>query len=99
MYYPREKGTYPEALVERARQNLAQRVSTSLDSVQVVSVEAVNWPDASLGGLRGGGAIQVLTPGFRIVLNVNGTDYAYHTGLTDDPEDVLFYGVVAGSAP
>lgn len=96
VYYPREDTTYPEALVQRARQDLAQRFNASLDGVEVVNVEAVTWPDASLGGV-GGGNLQVLTPGFRIVLALAGTHYAYHTGLTD--EDVLFYGVVAAPTP
>ena len=94
VYYPREDTTYPEAQVEQAQQDLAQRLSTSPEDIEVVSVEAVTWPDASLGGAREGGAIQVLTPGFRIVLGFAGEEYAYHTGLTDDPRDVLFHGVV-----
>jgi hypothetical protein len=94
IYYPREDTTYPEAQVEQAQQDLAQRLSTSPEDIEVVSVEAVTWPDASLGGAREGGAIQVLTPGFRIVLGFAGEEYAYHTGLTDDPRDVLFHGII-----
>jgi len=91
VYYPREDTTYPEAQVERARQDLAQRLDTSPEGVEVVSVEAVTWPDTSLGGAREGDASQVLTPGFRIVLAWEGTDYAYHTALTEDSQDLLSF--------
>lgn len=97
VYYPREDTTYPEALVQQARQDLAQRFNASPDSVEVVNVEAVTWPDASLGGVRDG-ALQVLTPGFRIVLVLGGTHYAYHTALADE-ENVLFYGAVVAPVP
>ncbi len=89
VYYPRDDMTYPSALIQPAIQDLAERLDASLDSVEIVSVEAVTWPDSSLGGARDG-ALQVLTPGFRVVMALDGMQYAYHTGLT--AEDVAFYG-------
>jgi hypothetical protein len=45
-----------------------------------VSVEEVEWPDGCLGVQRPNVAcIQVITPGFRIVLEADGARYEYHT--------------------
>ena len=67
-------------LVAQARADLAKRLSAAPDSFRVKSVEAVDWPDASLGcPQRGVMYIQVITPGFKIVLEANGKEYAYHS--------------------
>lgn len=50
------------------------------DQIGVTSTEAVDWPDACLGVTQTGVmCAQVITPGFRIVLAVNGRPYEYHT--------------------
>jgi hypothetical protein len=42
-------------------------------------VEQVEWNDASLGcGRPGQMYVKVITPGYRIVLEVNGKRYKYH---------------------
>ena len=68
-------------LVRQAIEDLAQRKSISPDEVEVVSVEEVVWPDTSMGcphpDMR---YTQVLQDGMRIMLRVNGRDYAYHSG-------------------
>jgi hypothetical protein len=45
-----------------------------------VDVEQVEWPDACLGvQLRGQVCAEVLTPGYRVTLEVQGQQYVYHT--------------------
>ncbi len=68
-------------MVRQAIQDLAERQSISPEEVEVVSVEEVVWPDTSMGcphpGMR---YAQVLQDGMRIILRVNGREYAYHSG-------------------
>ena len=65
---------------------LSVRLGVSPDQITVVSVEAVVWPDASLGCPQPGMMYaQVLQDGMRIVLSVDGVEYAYHSGETQAP--------------
>lgn len=62
------------------RQILAQQLQLDLDQVEIVSVEAVEWPDACLGVYTADMmCAQVITPGYRVVLAVDGEQYEYHT--------------------
>lgn len=59
---------------------LASELNISADQIKVVSSEAVNWPDGCLGVVRlGVMCIRGPIPGFRIVLEANGTRYELHT--------------------
>ena len=64
----------------QARQALGTRLGISTDAIDTLSVESVTWPDACLGieseGLM---CAQVLTPGYRIRLEVAGTEYEYRS--------------------
>jgi len=72
----------PEAAeVTLVKRDLAQRLNVTVDEIRVVSVKAVDWPDASLGCPKPGMLYaDVITPGFEIILEANGQEYAYHTG-------------------
>ncbi len=75
-----------EALVEQARQDLAARLRLDPKEIQVVEARAVTWPDSSLGCPEPGRMyLQVLTPGYRIVLEAQGRRYAYHAGRGGSP--------------
>ncbi|MBN1427676.1 MAG: hypothetical protein JXB07_04770 [Anaerolineae bacterium] len=66
--------------IEGAKQDLASRLSISVDSIVVVSSEAVEWSDSSLGCPKAGqDYIQARVPGYRIVLAVEEIYYEYHT--------------------
>jgi hypothetical protein len=62
------------------RQLLAQQLQIDAAQIEVVSVEPMEWPDACLGisspDLM---CAQVITPGYRVVLAVDGQEYVYHT--------------------
>jgi hypothetical protein len=66
---------------ELAVADLAAKLSVSPDAITVKVLEPTDWPDAGLGcpqpGMMYG---QVITPGYRIVLEVDGKSYEYHTG-------------------
>ncbi|GAB4473016.1 MAG: hypothetical protein Kow0088_07990 [Anaerolineales bacterium] len=66
-----------------AQQVLAAQLGLLPDEVRILSFERVDWPDACLGietpGLM---CAQVITPGFRILLEVDGKRYEFHTDLS-----------------
>jgi len=65
-----------------AVQALAGLLGIPVDQIRVVTVEAVEWPDACLGvSLPGVVCAQVLTPGFSIVVEADGRSYEFHTNL------------------
>jgi predicted small lipoprotein YifL len=69
-----------EPLVSQAIANLALRLQVTEAVIQVVSVEAVEWRDTSLGCPQPGMMYaQVVTPGHQIVLQVGENLYMYHT--------------------
>lgn len=79
-----ERAAGPVAgLVAQAVADLAGRLAIAPDAVQVRAVEAVEWPDASLGCPQPGMMYaQVITPGYRIVLEAAGKTYEYHSSHT-----------------
>jgi hypothetical protein len=74
-------GSSAERVVELARQDLAEGLGVDPQAIEVVSVEKVEWRDTSLGCPEPGMMYaQVITPGYRVVLQVEGETYEYHTG-------------------
>ena len=70
----------PRQLLDAVLEDLASRLKAAKSEVEVLSVEEVTWPDASLGCPEPGKVYaQVLTPGYRIVLKAQGRTYTYHT--------------------
>jgi len=77
---PLAGGGFAESLVEQAKAELAIRKGVDRSEIAVVKVEAVNWPDASLGCPQPDMMYaQVITPGFRILLSYAGETYVYHS--------------------
>ena len=59
---------------------LSKNLGLTPDQIKIVSTEAVDWPDSCLGvTVEGFACSQVVTPGFRIVLEANGKQVEYHT--------------------
>ena len=78
-------------VVQIAKEDLARRLNLSVLEISVISVEAVDWPDTSLGCPQPGMMYaQVITPGFRVVLEATGQSYEYHTD--EDSSVVLCQG-------
>ena len=73
-------------LIEKAKADLAQRLSISADEITLLEATSVVWPDASLGCPQPGMAyIQVPEDGLLIRLQVGGQIYPYHSGGFRDP--------------
>jgi hypothetical protein len=75
-----------QRLVDVATLNLAANLKVEPEVIEVVEAEFVTWRDSSAGCPRPGMQyLQVLTNGARIVLQVNGTSYHYHSGGSRPP--------------
>jgi hypothetical protein len=63
-------------------QYVNQRLDQEIHNLQVQQVERVEWPNACLGlPQQDEVCAQVITPGYRIVADINGQQYEIHTGL------------------
>ena len=72
-------------LIDKAKKDLAQRLSISIDLINGVEAKAVIWSNSSLGCPQPDMFYtEVLTPGYLILLNANGQDYEYHAGKNSD---------------
>ncbi|PID85474.1 MAG: hypothetical protein CSA11_00775 [Chloroflexi bacterium] len=70
------------AISHQVSQDLAKRVGVNISEVTVVSSESREWSDGSLGcPAPGFSYVQVLTSGYQITLEVDGSPYDYHTDL------------------
>lgn len=69
-----------QPLVELAQQALAKDLGVSQADVKLVTAEPAEWNDSSLGCPKPGMTyLQVISPGYRIVLEAQGQQHEYHT--------------------
>ena len=74
-----------QSLVTSAIEDLAKRISTQEDEIQLKEAKDVVWSNSSLGCPQPGMVYaDVLTPGYLILLNANNRDYEYHAGKNSD---------------
>ena len=67
-------------VVDLAKKDLSERLKIPVGDIKLAKQEAVDWPDASIGfPEKGMMYAQVITPGFRIILNVQDKLYEYHS--------------------
>lgn len=70
-----------QSLVEKAKEDLAGRLSVPASQIDVLEARDVVWSDSSLGCPQPGMLyMQALTPGYLIKLLANGREYEYHAG-------------------
>jgi hypothetical protein len=68
-----------QPLVELARADLARRLAIDIDRITVHEVTPTEFRDSSLGVPEPGKAyLQVITPGYTIILSAQGALYRYH---------------------
>jgi len=83
---PEVSGLQP--LIEKAKADLAQRLSIPASQINAIETKGVFWPDASLGCPQPGTTYtQVLTPGYLILLESGGNKFEYHANL----QNYVFY--------
>jgi uncharacterized protein involved in copper resistance len=67
-------------IVAAAKERLASELDVSTETLEVVAIEQVEWSDASLGCPKPGQAYaQVITPGYRVILQAEGEKIEVHT--------------------
>ncbi|MFQ6101727.1 MAG: hypothetical protein ACE5OS_10915 [Anaerolineae bacterium] len=75
--------TPPADVVDAAMAYLAAELGIAPEEVTIFSFEPVEWPDAGLGCPQPGMMYaQVITPGYRLLLEVAGEQYEVHTDRT-----------------
>ncbi|WP_420644829.1 hypothetical protein [Candidatus Leptofilum sp.] len=67
--------------VVQAMNDLSQRLGIAVEDIQLVSLLEVTWRDGSIGCPEADVAYtQALVPGQQMILQVDGTEYHYHSG-------------------
>ena len=70
-----------EGLIEKAKEDLAQRLSIAITEISLIEAKDVVWPNASLGCPQPGMKYkQVPEDGALILLRAQGVVYEYHSG-------------------
>lgn len=73
-----------EKLIELAKEDLVKLLAVDKDKITVKSAEKIIWPNSALGYPQEGHYyLQVLTDGYKIILDYNGKDYEYHTNMSN----------------
>jgi hypothetical protein len=71
-------------VVDLVLQDAATQLGVDQSALSVSAIDAVDWPDASLGCPEEGGVYaQVVSPGYQIIVTDGTTSLEYHTGLND----------------
>ena len=82
-------------LIEKAKEDLAQRLSIPITQITLVEATEAEWSDSSLGCPQPDMFYtQVITPGYLILLEVNGTQHEYHSN-----RDIYFIYCVDSKPP
>lgn len=69
-------------LIQQAIADLAVRLEVTEEAIQLLSAEAVEWSDTSLGCPQPGVMYaEVIIPGYKVVMKVEEDFYEYHSGL------------------
>jgi len=78
-------GDVPTAMLEQVVADAASGAGVDASEVQVVTAEAVTWPDGALGCPEPGMMYtQALVPGFRVVVEINGEELHFHASESGD---------------
>lgn len=80
---PETGGELPAEAVIEAQRVLSQDLNVSVEDIQIEETEQVEWPDACLGLPEEGEACaQVITPGWRAVVQAEGNRYELRSDET-----------------
>ncbi|MDA8186886.1 MAG: hypothetical protein M0T85_01925 [Dehalococcoidales bacterium] len=75
-------GSTQDAIVASAKADLSTRIGIAVPNITTKSVEKKDWPDTGLGCPHEGiYTLQVVTPGYRIILEAQGKTYEYHADM------------------
>ncbi|NJN83998.1 MAG: hypothetical protein HC802_18130 [Caldilineaceae bacterium] len=73
------------ALVEQASQMMAEELGVDVETVELLTIESVDWPDTSLGCPQPDMMYaSMITPGYAITLQAGDTVQVYHSTTQAD---------------
>lgn len=73
-----------DVMMERARQDLAQRLGVEASTIRLAGMQPQRWPDSGLGCPRSGESVQAgPVDGFKLTLKHAARVYTYHTDRKD----------------
>lgn len=73
-----------QSVVDLVRQDAATQLDVDPSALDVTAIQAVDWPDSSLGCPEDGGVYaQVISPGYQITIGDGTASIEYHTGPDD----------------
>ena len=73
-----------QTVAELVLQDAAIQLGVDASTLTVTAIEAVEWPDSSLGCPEDGGVYaQVISPGYQLTVTDGVSTLEYHTGLND----------------
>jgi hypothetical protein len=76
--------------VEAIVQELARQLGVEAASIQVVSIDAAEWPDSCLGAAKPDEmCLEVITPGYGGIVEVNGVRYEFRSDLSGDQVRII----------
>ena len=79
---PNEAAALPVEVLQSIIDLIASETGEPVQTVTITSVEPVNWPDTFLGcPVEGSFAAQVITPGYRVMVEYEGKSYEVHTDM------------------
>ncbi len=73
----------PSDALQATLWQLAGQFRARMDQVHLVHWEQVDWPDGCLGIPMRDACTQAIVPGYRVVVEIRGQEYEYHSTLTD----------------
>jgi hypothetical protein len=75
-----QRGAAETPMVDLVLADLARMLGISQETIEVVTVDSVEWKNSALGCQQPGQmALTVITPGYRIVLAAGDGTFEYHT--------------------
>ncbi len=81
------EGAVPQAVIDRAVADAADRAGVDPAEITVVSADTRTWPSGALGCPEPGYLYtDVLTPGYRIVVEAGGREYDYRASRRGQPD-------------
>lgn len=93
-----------QSMAELARRDAARRLAAADDTLDLISLLMVVWPDTSLGCPKPGADYEdTPTTGYRIVLRIEADRLIYHTSTRDltfcTPEEEILPGLIQQALP
>lgn len=80
-FLPTPSASGMEVLIERAKEDMAERLSIPINNIILMEARGVIWSDASFGCPQPGMMYaQVLKPGYLIKLKYDNQEFEYHAG-------------------